>query len=179
MPAARTNLAHIATRLCSGQTGVGLIEVLIAVVVLSIGFLGIAALQARALANNNSAMMHTQATVASYSILDAMRADRANALAGGYNTTATHGVDGDGKPQCTLSTTLSGLAANQVDQWCKGSDATSLDGLASLGVDSDGNGASAQIQCGNTGVCTVTITFDDRRGSGGSHTQAVITKAML
>ncbi|HER34421.1 MAG TPA: type IV pilus modification protein PilV, partial [Halothiobacillaceae bacterium] len=45
-----------------GQVGVGLIEVLIAVLVLSIGFLGMAALQTKALSNNNSAMDRTQAT---------------------------------------------------------------------------------------------------------------------
>ncbi|MGA7979666.1 MAG: type IV pilus modification protein PilV [Chromatiaceae bacterium] len=133
MPAGRTDPACTATCLRGAQTGVGL-EVLIAVVVLSIGFLGMAALQARALANNNSAMMHTQVTVPSYSILDAMRADRANALAGGYNTIATYdGVDGNGNSQCTLSPTLSGLADSQVDTWCTGAGGTSPDGLASRG----------------------------------------------
>ena len=68
------------------QAGVGLIEVLVAVLVLSIGFLGIAALQAMSLSTNNSAMARSMATIASYSIMDAMRADIANAKAGAYNT---------------------------------------------------------------------------------------------
>ena len=67
------------------QAGVGLIEVLVAVLVLSIGFLGVAALQARSMSTNNSAMVRSMATIASYSILDAMRADLPNAVAGNYN----------------------------------------------------------------------------------------------
>ena len=55
------------------QQGVGLIEVLIAVLVVSIGFLGVAALQVYTLSTNNSAMARSMTTVASYSILDAMR----------------------------------------------------------------------------------------------------------
>ena len=58
------------------QSGVGLIEVLVAVLVLSIGFLGIAALQAMSLSTNNSDMARSMATIASYSIMDAMRADQ-------------------------------------------------------------------------------------------------------
>ena len=75
-------------RVCARhQAGVGLIEVLVAVLVLSIGFLGVAALQARSLSTNNSAMVRSMATIASYSILDAMRADIAGARANAYNKT--------------------------------------------------------------------------------------------
>ncbi|MGH8455898.1 MAG: type IV pilus modification protein PilV, partial [Stenotrophobium sp.] len=63
----------------SRQYGVGLIEILVAVLVLSIGILGLGALQTRALADNGSAMNQSMATLASYSILEAMRADQTNA----------------------------------------------------------------------------------------------------
>ncbi|HET8763670.1 MAG TPA: type IV pilus modification protein PilV [Rhodanobacter sp.] len=78
----------------AAQRGVGMIEVLVAVLVLSIGFVGIAALQARSLSTNNSAMARSMATVDSYSILDAMRADLANAVANSYDGT----VVGDACP---------------------------------------------------------------------------------
>jgi type IV pilus assembly protein PilV len=174
MPVAQTNAPYPLK-----QTGVGLIEVLIAALVLSIGFLGIAALQARALANNSSAMMRTQAAIAGYSILDAMRADRASAGAGAYNTTATYGLDGSGDPQCTLSSALTGLANNQVQAWCLGSNSIPPDGLASLGVNAAGVGASGRISCDNDGECTITISFDDARGSGGSNAQTLTVKTML
>lgn len=151
------------------QTGVGLIEILIAVLVLSIGFLGMAALQAKALTNNNSAMARTQATIVSYSILDAMRADRTNALGGAYNTTVTVG-------NCPTST--SSLAASQLKLWCEGSGSTPPDGLASLGA-----GTIGTIQCNGSGDCTVKIVFDDSRATKLSPTSngklTVETKAMI
>jgi type IV pilus assembly protein PilV len=143
------------------QRGVGLIEVLIAVLVLSIGFLGIAALQAKSLSTNNSAMARSMAVVASYSILDAMRADRANALAGTYNQTVT----ADACPA-----TGSGLVTDQLSVWCSQLANT-------LGANATTTGV---VNCSSTGDCTVTIQFDDSRsGVGGTSTQQVITRAML
>ena len=49
-----------------------LLEVLIAVLVLAIGLLGIAALQATALRNSQSSLERNQAVIASYTIADAM-----------------------------------------------------------------------------------------------------------
>ncbi|MFI9650974.1 type IV pilus modification protein PilV [Guyparkeria sp. GHLCS8-2] len=148
------------------QAGVGLIEILIAVLVLSIGFLGMAALQTKALSNNNSAMDRTQATIASYSILDAMRADRANVLNGNYNTTVTVGsCPGAGGT----------LASVQLDRWCTGSTGvTPPDGLAALGT-----GATGEISCDGNGICEITVTFDDDKATGGSSAQEVVTRARL
>ncbi len=64
------------------QRGVGLIEVLISLLVLSIGMLGLAGLQLFSLRNNQGAMERSMAVVETHSIADAMRADRVNALAG-------------------------------------------------------------------------------------------------
>ena len=58
-----------------------LLAALVAVLVMGVGLLGIAAMQATALRNNQSALERTQATIQTYSILDAMRANRDAALA--------------------------------------------------------------------------------------------------
>ena len=150
------------------QAGVGLIEVLVAVLVLSIGFLGVAALQARSLSTNNSAMARSQATIASYSILDAMRMDLAAARGGSYNRTGASAVAGNACP-----TAVDTLANEQLGQWC-GHLARALGAAATT---------TGQIACtdvGNSADCTVTITFDDSRaGTGGSNVQKVVTRAML
>src|SRR5688572_22218432 len=59
--------------------GVGLIEVLIALLVLSFGMLGMAGLQMWSLRYNHSAMQRGMAVVETHTIADAMRADRAAA----------------------------------------------------------------------------------------------------
>lgn len=69
--------------------GAGLIEVLVAVLVMAIGLLGIAAMQASALRNSQGALERSQAVVQSYAILDAMRANRPAALAGAYDVGMT------------------------------------------------------------------------------------------
>jgi type IV pilus assembly protein PilV len=54
-------------------------EVLIAILVLAIGLLGLAALQARGLKYNHDAYARTQATYLAYEIIDLLRANEANA----------------------------------------------------------------------------------------------------
>lgn len=66
-------------------SGFSLIEVLVAVVVLSIGLLGLAGLQCRALRGNQSAFLRSRAVQRGEDILDCMRANRAAALNGAYD----------------------------------------------------------------------------------------------
>lgn len=151
------------------QAGVGLIEILVAVLVLSIGFLGMAALQTRALSNNNSAMARSMGTIASYSILDSMRIDQTGVQAGDYNgygvtVPATWSNPGD----CAGVTTTGGALAqaNQV-QWC--------DDLGSL----VGPGTQGQITALGGNNYRITVTFDDERATGGAADQTIITQAKL
>jgi type IV pilus assembly protein PilV len=66
------------------QRGTTLIETLVALVVLSVGLLGIAALQMTSLRNNRGAHLRSQAQVLAYDIADRMRANRNVALANAY-----------------------------------------------------------------------------------------------
>ncbi|TAN08562.1 MAG: type IV pilus modification protein PilV [Rhodanobacteraceae bacterium] len=152
------------------QTGIGMIEVLIAVLIVSIGFLGMAALQAKALSTNNSAMARSMATVASYSILDAMRTDLTSAEAGAYGSiSAPTTVIANACPVAGGS-----LASVQLNQWC-----TQLGDT--LGATASTKGT---IACSITAQCTITITFNDSRSgtegaSVGSSAQQVVTRAGL
>ena len=151
-------------RTCKRQTGVGMLEVLIAVLIVSIGFLGMAALQAKALSTNNSAMARSMATVASYSILDAMRSDVANAEGGLYNGTVTANACG------TAPAAGASLATEQLYLWCQQL-GNALGAVATT---------AGTVTCTGTGNCTVTITFDDSRsGKGGSSTQTVSAVTQL
>lgn len=158
---------HAAAHL-SRQSGVGLIEVLIAVLVLSIGFLGMAALQTKALSNNNSAMVRSIGTIASYSILDAMRIDQAGVGAGDYDkysvtVPATWTAPGD----CTGVGKGGALTKANQDHWC--------DDLGSL----MGPGTEGKIEDDGGGNYKITITFNDERATGGDAGQEMITRAKL
>ena len=145
------------------QRGVGLLEVMIAILVMAIGMLGIAALQATALKNAESSMERSQAVVQSYAILDAMRANPGVAKTGGYNyaLSAACAVPGTGS-----------LESSDVTTWLQSIQ-------KSLGADACGG-----IACvGST--CTVQVRWDDSRASAdattatGEKTFTVTTRTTL
>jgi type IV pilus assembly protein PilV len=63
------------------QGGFSIVEVLVALLVLAIGLLGLAALQAQGLRFNHDAYVRTQATHLAYDIVDRMRVNRTNLAA--------------------------------------------------------------------------------------------------
>jgi type IV pilus assembly protein PilV len=67
---------------CRGMT---LIEVLVSLVVISVGLLGVAALQVVSLRNSQGSYLRTQATALADDIIDRMRANRTAALNSQYN----------------------------------------------------------------------------------------------
>lgn len=67
------------------QSGTTLIEVLVAIVVLSVGLLGLAGLQMTGLKSNHSAYLRSQATLLAYDLSDRMRTQRQAALNGAYD----------------------------------------------------------------------------------------------
>lgn len=67
------------------SAGFSLVEVLVALVILSIGLLGLAGLQTRGVRDNHGAYLRTQATLSAKDLVDRMRANRSAALAGAYD----------------------------------------------------------------------------------------------
>lgn len=66
------------------QSGVSLIEVLIAMLILSIGLLGMVGLQTTSLRNTQNAYLRTQATIFAEDMADRMRANSQGVGSGGY-----------------------------------------------------------------------------------------------
>src|SRR5687768_7965049 len=64
--------------------GMSLIEVLVTLVIISVGLLGVAALQLATVRNNYDAFVRSQAAVLAGDVLDRMRANRRAALNGDY-----------------------------------------------------------------------------------------------
>lgn len=131
---------------------VSLIEVLVALLVLTFGILGLAGMQLSSLKGNTSALVRTQATELGYDLVDRMRANRAAAISGGYqagftveveNTEEeTGGTEDPGTPPPTPT-----LAENDVVEW-----KALLDSFLPSG---DGSVSIAN------GVATVVIRWDE------------------
>lgn len=133
------------------QRGVSLIEVLIAVLIMGVGLLGIAAMQATALRNSQSALERSQAVIMSYAILDAMRANRDAAIGGAYNTAMT----------CATPAVGATLAQKDVRQWLI-SLKEAMRGPGGAGADTT---ACGSVACGVGNLCTVTVQWDDSRAT--------------
>lgn len=136
------------------QQGVGLIEVLITVLVLSIGLLGLAGLQLTSLRSNQSAMERSLGVVQSYSIIEAIRADVDSARQGRFNVGLDTTPSGNTFPAQSLTLWRDQLRANL------------------------GPGAAGSVDC-NATQCTVIVRWDDSRGLDGSAVQQVVTEVQL
>ena len=86
------------------EQGLTLIEVLVALLVLSIGMLGLAALQASGLSFNHDAYMRTQATTLAYDIIERMRIERDDAIAGDFNGSYDPADPGDSCDSTSIET---------------------------------------------------------------------------
>lgn len=122
------------------QRGVGLIEVLIAVVVLAVGLLGLAALQSMTLKNVGSSAERTQAAIQIYAMADMLRADRANNSS--YNTGGYVGA----------ADNANGLVA---------------DWLETLEAEVSPT-AKGRVNCAGTATCTIGVQWLDDRATGGT-----------
>lgn len=141
----------------SGQMGVTLVEVLITVLVFSVGLLGLAALQTLSLQLNHSSLMRSQATSFAYDLADRMRVNRQAALAGAYDGLAEFGPD----PQCDANSTSDNTAGQDINEW--------LSALAcALPA---GNGRITRTDQ----TVTITVRWDDTRGGGSATEEFSVT----
>lgn len=130
----------------SKQTGFSLLEVLISIFILAIGLLGLAALQTTSLKNNHSAQYRTTATVLTYDIIERMR----------LNQNADYTL--------LLANDPSGATLKDLDL---------IDWIANIAAElPQGDGAVAL----NGDIVTVTVQWDDSRGTGGNNAQSFVVR---
>ncbi|MCC6201800.1 MAG: type IV pilus modification protein PilV [Gammaproteobacteria bacterium] len=119
---------------------------MIAVLVLAIGLLGLSALQANGLRANGSAQQRSQAVALANDMMERLRADFRNAIAGAYNRDI-----GDELPDA------GSIPSEEVINWV-----TTLQMLLPA--------ADGAVVCDGIGNCTVTVQWDDSRAGGSDAT---------
>lgn len=137
------------SRFLNQQTGISMVEVLVAIVVLSFGLLGLAGLQADGLRSNNDAYMRSQATLLAYDMLDRMRANLQGVENGFYDDLfSTTPAD----PECIESgCTIQQMSQHDAFEWNEKL-AELLPGGQGLVT---GSGAGS--------IFTITVMWDERR----------------
>ena len=132
--------------------GFTLIESLVALLIMSIGLLGVAALQLASLQANHGAFQRTQATFLVHDIVDRMRANRDAAIAGQYDIEF-----GDAPPTTPSTTAEVDLAA-----WRNRLVATLPAGSAGTDTSQPSGEIAADPA---TDTITVRIRWDDSKGA--------------
>ena len=148
-----------------GTSGFTLIEVLIAMVVLSIGLLGVAGLQVSGLRANHSSSMRSQATYLSYDMADRMRANIRGVNGGSYNN-----LSGDpGDPGCAASgCTPAQMAQTDLHEWNSANAANLPSGAGAVCLDSTpDDGTPTSIACDGAGTAYAIKVWwtDDKSGT--------------
>ncbi len=138
------------------EAGTTLIEVLIAMVVLAIGLIGLAGLQATSIQSNHSAYYRSQATLLASDLADRMRANRTEALTNAYLTNF---------PTSSAKNSVSGTAAEKdIAEWLNRLAVTLPDGTGKVEKDN--------------ALITISIRWNDTRGqiraSGDNNTHTQI-----
>ncbi len=123
----------------SSQRGVGLIEVMVTVLILSTSLLGLAALQNRSLQYNHSAYLRSQANILAYDLLDRVRINRKNV------SSYSLAIDA-----ATPSGSI--LASQDLNQW-----RTTLGNALP--------GGTGGVTCDINRICTVTIRWQEQEGT--------------
>ena len=126
--------------------GFTLIEVLVALLILSIGLLGLAGLQAGGLRSNHSAYLRSQAVILAHDMVDRMRSNSVAVDANCYgipNTLSCPGIDGQILAD-TDRTDWLGLLAQELPS-----------GTGSVNC--------SDSPCTNSSFHTITVRWDDSR----------------
>ncbi|MCQ4163779.1 type IV pilus modification protein PilV [Tahibacter harae] len=154
----------------SKNRGFSLLEVLIALMIFSVGLLGLAGLMVVSVKTNNGAYQRTQAAFLAQSMVDRMRANSMGVWGGNYNAT----VPGGSNPTCPC--TVAQLAQRDLYWW--GQELTNFlpNPAATVRCVNNNNvGVNDRRRPPYNGTCTMTITWTegslDRAATGpGSQT---------
>lgn len=151
------------SHLSKAQSGFTLLEVLVAIVVLSLGLLGLAGLQAASLRNNQTAYYRGIATQQAYDMADRIRANLAGVRAGNYSNLA--GLPG-ANPNCFAAVcTPANIAIADHRQWNTVNRALLPAGGGTVVCEDGAAGAGCTAATGNW-VFNITVTWNERTEAG-------------
>ena len=153
--------------------GFTLLEVLVTLIVLSLGLLGLAGLQAFSLKNNHIAYYRAIASQQAYDIQDRIRANLAGVIGGGSdNLTATLPAD----PGCIATgCTAAQMAVTDQFQWLTANAAMLAGGSGTVRCVIGPAGSGCVATTGNARVFDITVSWTEKNESG-NITQNFVTR---
>ncbi len=158
-------------RRIASQRGYTLLEVLIALLVFSIGLLGLAAMLVSAVKGNHQAYHHSQAVYVAEAMADGLRANLAAVNAGNYSTGGTPGapalIDSYTGTDCTAECNAQELASRDLGNWVQMATGRLPNGR--IGINCNRVGAIPNpAASGFDGVCTIRVAWNETGDIGQS-----------
>ncbi len=150
------NISHSTVTKGSSEAGFTMIEILVALVILSIALLGLAGLQITSLQGGNNAYLRSQATLYTQDVIERMRANRIAAIAENYDITLAAGI-----PAATGT-----VAEADINDWLRNISGTNPDGSvdATRTRGSLPGGDGSVDYSALTQMVTVTVRWTDNYG---------------
>ncbi len=153
-------MRHFTLSLSKKQRGMTLLEILVAVLVLTVGLLGVAGLQTSNMRNSQSAHQRTMAVLLASGMAERIRANRAIALSGGFQLART----------CKALTATGSIQQLEHKNWIS---------EIHSGINSaDTTCGEVQFNAG-TRIYTIIVEWDDSRALGGLPVQKVFNLVAL
>jgi type IV pilus assembly protein PilV len=157
------------THTASRSRGFTMLEVLIAILVTSIGLLGVAGMQAFALKNTHSASLRLTASMLATDMIDRTHANKSGSRYGWYDKPALAAYT-TAVASCLTAAgcTAQELASNDLNEWSQRVAASLPNGTGIVCYDSTPNDgvSSAAPDCDGNGIYVVKIWWsDDRNGN--------------
>ena len=154
------------------QSGFSLIEVLVAILVFSIGLLGIAGIMTVSIRNNHNGYMRSQATLLSSSLTESMRANVQGLWEGNYNGEAPSSAT----VQCNLTNRCNSqqLAEFDIEQWGVAINQILPNGVGAINCETPGIPVGIistglwQASPPFSGVCNITVSWNESNETGSS-----------
>jgi len=146
-------------QIASSHKGFTLVEVLVALIILSVGLLGVAGMQINGMKGNHNAFLRSQALQYAYEVLDMMRANRDAAISTVYIENYMIAADAD--PATEGKT---GLVLTDLQEWRLGlSGGVAGAGNPSSGLPGGQGAIAVTANADNTWTVQVTVSWTEGR----------------
>jgi type IV pilus assembly protein PilV len=166
------------------QQGFSMLEVLIAVLVFSLGMIGLAGLLIFSIQSNHVAYLRTQATFLAHNMAARMGANPAGVWANDYNINDLDAVGAGIGTSCSTGCTPADLATHDIQEWSQQVHTFLPNAHATIDCETGvisgyvASGGQFDLRPPYGGTCEMTLTWDEAGAASGANQSDITSKGI-